>query len=88
MENPLIATYNVSNTVPSGASTGCIKFSSSADGLAIDSAKWTPDLDDADYASCSYVPTLTEYGLLILAILIVVSAVGIMWRRRKLTASA
>lgn len=80
-------------TVAWGDSTGCIVFHSNASGLTIDSAKWTPgpvDIDlREDVTVCSAaVPSLTEYGLLVLAILIVMSAAWIMWRRRRLTVAA
>ena len=72
-------------------------FTSTADGLAIVIAKWTPgpvDIPSGDITTCSTqappinVPMLSEYSLLLLAILIVVSAGWIMWRRRRLTVAA
>jgi hypothetical protein len=79
-------------SVPAGGSTGCIEFTSSADGLKIDSAYWTPSniwLVPSEIAPCAYpTPTLTEYGLLALALLVVISAVWIIWKRRKATVAA
>jgi hypothetical protein len=79
-------------SVAHGASTGCIKFSSSADGLAIVSAYWTPgDIAlnlSTDVSPCGVeAPALTDYGLLALVLLIVVSVAWVI-RRRRLTAAS
>jgi hypothetical protein len=80
-------------TVPIGGEVGCIKFESTMDGLQIVSATWTPGdivIPDDDIKVCRViapVPSLTEWGMIALVVLLLAAGVVII-RRRKLPVRA
>lgn len=73
--------------------TGCITFTSTMDGLQIDTAYWSRENGDLYYIlgptempTCPTGPSLTFWGLIVLAALVAASGVVLIRRKRNLAA--